>query len=95
MIAGLLLLSLSTATSLAHVGPHPSVHDTVAGVIERMKRDLGTNELNTLTSQKVDQFLTTKEREIMATEHISFRVNVPVRVSILRDVKLGDEPPTT
>ena len=91
-IAGLLLLSLSTATSPAHVGPHPSVHDTVAGVIERMKRDLSTNELSKLTPQTVEQFLTDKEREIMANEHISFRVSVPVRVSILRDVKLGDEP---
>ncbi len=90
--AGLLLIAVSTTSLQAHVGSHPSVHDTVAGVAERMKRDLSTNELSTLTPKKVEQFLTAKEREILGTEHISFRVNVPVRVSVMRDVKLGDEP---
>jgi hypothetical protein len=76
----------------AHVGPHPSVHDTVAGIIERMKRTLSTNELAGMTVPKAEQFLNAKEREVLGTEHISFRVNVPVRVSVLRDVSLKDEP---
>ncbi len=88
----LLLLIPAVAQLQAHVGPHPSVHDTVAGVIERMKRTLTTNELASLTVPKVEQFLTPQEREVLGTEHISFRVNVPVRVSVLRDVSLKDEP---
>jgi len=91
-VLGLLLLGLWSAPLQAHVGPHPSVHDTVAGVIERMKREMTTNELSSLTPQKVESFLTTQERAILATEHITFRVNMPVRVSVVRDVKLGDEP---
>ena len=90
---GLALFLCLAATSMpAHVGPHPSVHDTVAGVIERMKQEMSTNDLNRLTPALVERFLTAKEREVLSAEHISFRVNVPVRVSILRDVKLGDEP---
>jgi len=89
----LCLLLASTSQPLwAHVGPHPSVHDTVAGVVERMKRTLSTNDLANLTVPKVEQFLTSQEREVLSTEHISFRVNVPVRVSVLRDVSLKDEP---
>lgn len=83
---------LSCRLLQAHVGEHPSVHDTVAGVIERMKRELTTNQLASFTVQQAEQFLTAKEKEILATEHISFRVNVPVRVSVLRDVRLGEEP---
>ena len=77
---------------LAHVGQHPSVHDTVAGIIARMKREFGAEELRNLTVPKVEQFLTPRERELLGSEHVSFRVNVPVRVSILHDARLGDEP---
>ena len=87
-----LFLCLAALSLRAHVGPHPSVHDTVAGVVERMKREMSTNQLNQLTPAVVERFLTDKERTVLGTEHITFRVNVPVRVSILRDVKLGDEP---
>jgi hypothetical protein len=68
------------------------VHDTVAGIIERMKRELKTNELNRVTVPLIEKFLTTEERSILGEEHMTFRVNVPVRVSVVRDVKLGDEP---
>jgi len=91
-VAAALLLTLITVTSQAHVGPHPSVHDTVAGVVERMRRQLSEDELRRLTVPKAEQFLTPKEREILSREHISFRVNVPVTVSIIRDAKLGNEP---
>ena len=89
---GLCLLASATQPIWAHVGESPSVHDTVAGIIGRMKRELSTNELRSITVQRVEQFLTPPERDILATKHISFRVNVPVRVSILRDTKLGHEP---
>jgi len=87
-----IVLTLAILTSQAHVGPHPSVHDTVAGIVERMRRELSPQELRAWTVAIAEQFLTPKEREILGTEHISFRVNVPVTVSILRDTKLGAEP---
>jgi len=70
----------------------PAVRDTVAGVLDRMKRELSTNELRHLTVARVEQFLTAAEREVLATGHISFHVNVPTRVCVLRDVTLGEEP---
>ncbi len=60
--------------------------------MERLKREMNTNELSQLTTKQVENFLTSKEREILSTEHISFRVNVPVRVSVMRDTRLGEEP---
>lgn len=88
----LALLALVTGPPWAHSASLPSVRGTVAGAIERMKRELGTNELRSLTVQAAEQFLTPTEREVLATAHISFRVNAPARVSVLRDTKLGDEP---
>ena len=41
---------------------------------------------------RAEQFLTPQEREILGTEHVTFRVNVPVRVTVLRDTRLGSQP---
>lgn len=76
----------------AHVGNHPSVHDTVAGILTRWERDLSHQEIKSLTVTKALSLLTGPEREVLGTEHVSFVVNVPVVVSIIRDAKWGDEP---
>jgi hypothetical protein len=77
-------LALLAPWAAAHVGPHPSVHDTVAAIKERMKRDLAARVLVALTSDGAEKFLTKEERHILGTEHIALRVNVPVVVSVVR-----------
>ena len=71
----------------AHVGSHPSIHDTVAGIVERLKRQKSDSELKALTLAKVERFLTPLERHVLATEHLSFRVDVPVKVSVVRSIR--------
>ncbi len=78
------LLACAARLALAHVGPHPSVHDTVANILERMKGDLRKEQFLALTEEKLVQLLTPKEREILGTEHIVFKVNVPVVLSVVR-----------
>jgi len=85
------LLALTTAS--AHVGEHPSVHDTVAGIAERMKGTYKNEEdLKKLTAYQVEKFLTEDELHVLGNQHITFRVNVPVTVSILRDRSLKSQP---
>jgi len=91
-LLALLLWSLVVPSNFAHEGSHASVHDTVAGILDRLRRELPADELIALTVPKVEAYLTPPEREILGTEHIRFRVNVPVVVTIVRDVRLGDEP---
>ncbi|XOV73769.1 MAG: fibronectin type III domain-containing protein [Verrucomicrobiota bacterium] len=76
----------------AHVGDHPSIHDTVAAITLRMKEHFSVDELKSLTSFQVEQFLNDEERAILGKEHIHFKVNVPVVVTILRDRDLKSEP---
>ncbi len=76
----------------AHVGQHPSVHDTVAAITLRMKSAFTEAELKALTSFQVEQFLNEEEKKILSHEHIHFKVNVPVVVSIIRDRSLKSEP---
>jgi len=89
---GLLTAVLTVPCALAHDGSQVSVHDTVAEILERMRRELPADDLVALTVPKVEAFLTAQEREVLGTAHIRFRVNVPVIVTILRDTSLGDEP---
>jgi hypothetical protein len=86
-----LLIVLSSAS--AHVGEHPSVHDTVAGIADRMKESFEKEEeLKNLTAYQIEKLLTDEERHVLGSEHITFRVNVPVTVSILRDRSLKSQP---
>ena len=87
LTAILWMLSFSILPELlhAHVGGHPSVHDTVAGITLRMKSAFTEAELKALTPYQVEEFLNEEEKKILSTEHVHFRVNVPVVVSIIRD----------
>ena len=76
----------------AHTEGHASIHDTVARIILRLKRELTADQLTELTVPQVEAFLTPDEREILGSEHVRFRVNVPVVLTIVRDGSLGDEP---
>ena len=91
-LAALAALLLSTALGQAHVGPHPSVHDTVAGIIDRFRKTVPQKELLAMSAAKAKSLLTEKELHILATEHVTFRVNVPVKVIIIRDADMGDKP---
>ena len=86
------LVGFAPLPAAAHTDGHPSIHDTVADIIVRLKRELTANQLIELTVPKVEMFLTQSEREILGTEHVRFRVNVPVVVTVVRDSSLGEEP---
>ena len=92
VILGLLLLASANLRLHAQQGGNPAVRDTVAGVIARLKRELPTNELPKLTPAQAEQFFTPQEREVLGTKHITFRVNVPVRVTVLHNSLLGAQP---
>jgi len=88
----LVALLFSTPLGQAHVGPHPSVHDTVAGIIDRFRKTVPQKELIAMSAAKAKSLLAKNELHILATEHVTFRVNVPVKVIIIRDADLGDKP---
>ncbi len=90
VLAALVLLSMLPVW--AHVGQRASIHDTVAGVIARMRETLSDDEAKRLSASDAYNFLTEEERQILAEDYIVFRVNVPVVVSIVHDAGLRDEP---
>ncbi len=91
--SGLLCLALAlTLPVWAHVGQHASIHDTVAGIIARMRETLDQDKAKSLTAADAYNFLTPEERRILGEDYLVFKVNVPVIVSVVRDVRMGDEP---
>ena len=78
--------------AVAHVGEHPSVHDTVAGIVIRLTETYDADTLRRLDPGQVLAVLTREERHILGTEHLTFKVNVPVVVSVVRDMRSRDEP---
>lgn len=76
----------------AHVGTRPSVHDTIATIVERLRDTLPHDKLVNLTAGELLDELTDEEKDILATEYLSFDVNVPVVVTVLHDVRLPDAP---
>lgn len=76
----------------AHVGQHASIHDTVAGVLSRMRETLSEEEIKRFTTTDAYKFLTAEERQILGEDYLVFKVSVPVVVSVAKDTRLGSEP---
>lgn len=85
-------IAVLAQAALAHVGAHPSVHDTVAGVIERLKHSMPVESLGALTLEQVEGALTANEKHILATEYLSFEVNAAIDLYVVRDMRLNKEP---
>lgn len=79
-------------TAQAHVGPHASVHDTVAGIVQRLARSQPTNQLTQLKLADVVRELTPHEKEILGNEHVTFRVSTDALVTVLKDVRATNDP---
>ena len=76
----------------SHNGPHSSVHDTVAGILNRFKATLSTDEVVSIDLAKARSLLTKNEKHIQSHEHIPYHVNIPLKEFIIRDASIGDKP---
>lgn len=83
---------VALVSAWAHDGPHASVHDTVAGIVDRLGKTLPTDTLKKLDAGKVLSHLTPAERGILSSNHLRFEVRVPVAVAVLTDERRTNEP---
>lgn len=89
LIAATLLFA---GSAFAHVGGHPSIHDTIAGVVDRLRTAHDVTTLKGLTVEQVHAVLSEEDRHVLATEFWSFDVNVPVTVSVLLESRQDEIP---
>lgn len=81
-----------TGSLEAHPGHQASVHDTVAAIALRLRDQLPETDLKALSLATVESRLTPAEREVLGGHHLTFQVNAPVVVTVLRDPQFGDDP---
>jgi hypothetical protein len=61
-----------------------SVEETVEGIVARLQRLYRPAQLLYLTNRQIERMLTPAERHILGSQHITFRVNIPVSLYIVR-----------
>ena len=62
------------------------------GIVARMIGALNQEELFRLDDRMIERFIQAEDRAVLATQYWHFEVNVPVVVSVMRDVKQTEMP---
>jgi Purple acid Phosphatase, N-terminal domain/Calcineurin-like phosphoesterase len=70
----------------------PTVRDTFDGIISRMLGSLSQEQLLQLDKSAAQRFIAPEDRGVLATQYWHFEANVPVVVSVMRDVKQAELP---
>ncbi|GAB3986613.1 hypothetical protein GCM10028807_04410 [Spirosoma daeguense] len=82
---GFLLLFLTFSNVSAQSATSTkSVKDVMDNVVTRLYKTLKPEQLDTISEQFILQFLRPDEKQILATQYLTFTVNVPVTVSLMR-----------
>ena len=69
-----------------------SIKNIMDDVITRLYEQVSPDQYNTINDAFMLQFLSEKEKKVLATKYQYFKVNVPVIVSLMRDVKQATVP---
>ncbi|MFP4502744.1 MAG: fibronectin type III domain-containing protein [Candidatus Hydrogenedentota bacterium] len=78
--------------AVAHVGDHPSIHNVMASVVDRLRDNLDPEELRKIEVDTVMEHITEDELHVLGTEYVSFTVDKPVTVYVLRHEGQREEP---
>ena len=81
----LLLLVTFTSCSQENI-PVGTVKETMDNIVSRFYGEFDKSQLDTIGNSFILQYLSEEEKEILASKYWNFDVNVPVTVSLMRDV---------
>ncbi len=90
LAVGLVLLAALPAH--AHVADHPSIHDTMAAILQRFRATMDADQLAKLDAEEAVAALSVEERHILGTEYWSFAVDVPATLYVLRYERQREMP---
>lgn len=81
-----IILAAFLLTAIACSHSQATVKDVMDNIVTRLYEKMDEQELSQLDNQKILQFISQEEQEILATKYWLFDVNVPVVVSIMRHI---------
>jgi acid phosphatase type 7 len=91
-IFSLILALVCAATTVrAHNGEHPSIHDTAANAIERLRKSGHARDAIKWKAAEIEGFLRAEEKAVLGSEHIRFTVSAPVKVYVVRAASPSEE----
>ena len=79
------LISLLLAVSCSAPTKESSVKEVMDHVVSRFYQDFDKSQLDTLGYDFILHYLSDEEKQVLATSYWTFEVNVPVRLSLMRD----------
>lgn len=82
-------LALLISVAPAHAAETMSVDEAMDAIVTRLYEEFTSDELAALNEASILQFIRPAERDALATRHVHFQVNVPVVVSVMREI---DQP---
>ena len=91
LLFSFLLLFISCQES-TKVEKNLSVKDVMDNVITRLYKEVPPEKYNTIDDDYMMNFLSEQEKSVLATKYQYFKVNVPVTVSLIRDVNQATTP---
>ena len=71
----MLAFFMLTELTFSHVRNLPSVHDTVDGILQRMKTEMSAEQIKSLSRDKVVSFLTDEERTVLSSGFLTFDID--------------------
>lgn len=85
-LRALALAAILSVPAASRVGALPAgpIEPTIEGIVARMRSALTMEQMLAADAATVERFVTTEDRERLATRFWSFDVNVPARVSVMR-----------
>jgi hypothetical protein len=89
----LILFVATTFNSCAGKSNHEqTVKDVMDQTVTKLYKTMSEKQLDSLTNDQVMALFNDQEKEVLATKHWMFDVNVPVVVSVMRSTEQKTEP---
>lgn len=88
----LILATLVYMAPLAAATPSQPVKEALDGIVARLYEKLSIENLTAIDEAALADVISESERQVLATEYLSFDVNVPATVSVMRHVDQATVP---
>jgi len=88
----LFFMSLISSCDRSSRSTSLTVEETMDAIVTRLYEDLLPEQLDTIGNSWIISQLDPEEKQALATKYLYFKVNTPVRVSLMRDQKQKDLP---
>lgn len=88
----LLIISIITSCYRRSKSNNDSVKEVMDDIVTRLYQTLSSEQLDTIGSSYILNNITGKEKLVLATKYWYFNVNIPVTVSLMRDMDQENAP---